>query len=89
MSQPNNYSRFAAIAKSIQRAITADGGTWLHVSSCTLTIPARTYDRLCEEGPIRGDRGTRQMRLYGVLFQRGEEEAAIQSRAGDPLRSVP
>jgi len=78
------YDQFARLAKALKQIIAKDGGTSLHVSACSITVPASSFERLCKEAPGYGaielKRG--ELRLHGVLIRRGDDEATIRASAG-------
>jgi hypothetical protein len=77
MAKTSNYDRAVRIAKSIAKMVEENGGSSAHVSACSVKIPAIAFDQLLQE--LIGDK-SHELRLLGVLFERGEENAAIRKR---------
>jgi hypothetical protein len=77
MADRPNYERAIRIAKSIAKMVEENGGSSSHVSACSVRLPAIAFDQLLQE--LIGDKSG-ELRLFGVLFERGDENAAIRKR---------
>lgn len=73
------FDRAIKIAKSIGKLISENGGTSGHVSAAAVRLPASTFDQLLSESSAIGY-AAGELRFYGVLFERGPDDAAIRAK---------